>query len=1154
MRSEPERGAVTVRSRGSTRSLAVQGVVLTVLATLLSACGTPDTQDEAMSGRTLRGTPVAKRGPECFPAEPRDLFWEMDQVAGPNGLQPLDFDENGDKRVDDVDEDAHGLTERDAIRGRNTWLVWGGGNETFWGWLQEQGYATTDLMVLLDSRERGNRFKWAGLINQPGLERSTQPFLGLYLDQAKSNGSAVLRPPQGPRGPYHPAPYVPAPEDHDPYGTAPEDSDPYDRHQGEKQRPYYDEAEAERYDAQDRRLPTEVRRPPGCDGEPFTPWTTLAKRKLEWTSGDRDPLHEYIPAIATNRLPRDGLDPSVYGYPSGVFGLRLWLNPDFFADTEDAERARFYWQERVEKTGGRYYTDRTISADPDLVRPFRVSMSCGFCHIGPHPLNPPDDPEAPKWANLSGIIGGQYWDAQPSLGTLLTRNDFLYHFLKSQAPGTVDTSLISTDHINNTNVINAVFDVPARLDRALAKPTEEQSEANLLLPGFEDLGNTTNRRHFPMVLFPGEDSIGVFGALARVYLNIGVFGEQWNRVDNPIIGFTPQRPFSIETNRKNSVFWQVNENYGEPGRAGRVGYLAKFFLLGSSKQVPKSTAPMLLKDAGKDGIDNLKGEKPEEEEAKRVRGRAVFVDHCAICHSSKQPDGFDLVFEREVPGGWTQAPVPPDAQRPVYTLPIDYAHWEDFKHSPGYRDYRERIRWLAGPAPSKDPEKPNEVVPVDRFIEDNFLSNELRIPVTLVGTYSGRAMATNAMRGQVWDNFSSETFKKLPSVGEIGFYNPYEAGLPIPDPLYGTNDSYSDGRESGGPGYFRPASLISLWATAPYFHNNALGIYNQQPSVSGRLDAFEDGIQKLLWSEQRRPGPRISKLPPELPLDPKLHPGDLRLDAGPAGKGDPGYIYRVPVDTELAFAAKFIRPLLEGVLSGYLGLVGGRIAFSVLSLWLWVVLVAGLVLGARRGRGRHLGALLLLVAVAFAVLLAVSGAGGWGGTMLGTIVMLGMGLMTLLSVPAWWLWLGVVALGLLGSWLLLTGRERRRLTSWVFAGLALLSLGAGLWANAYLNGHLAGIRLGPIPRGTPVNLLMNIDPEKTDKLPAAIVALARGIIEVRKQGLTGDAAHAVFEKIAARSLLEASKVPDFVLDRGHWFGEKLSEGQKLELIAFLKTL
>jgi hypothetical protein len=34
-------------------------------------------------------------------------------------------------------------------------------------------------------------------------------------------------------------------------------------------------------------------------------------------------------------------------------------------------------------------------------------MSCGFCHVGPHPLNPPADPENPEWKNLSSVIGNQ---------------------------------------------------------------------------------------------------------------------------------------------------------------------------------------------------------------------------------------------------------------------------------------------------------------------------------------------------------------------------------------------------------------------------------------------------------------------------------------------------------------------------------------------------------------------------------------------------------------------------------------------------------------------------------------------------------------------------------------------------------------------------
>jgi len=36
-----------------------------------------------------------------------------------------------------------------------------------------------------------------------------------------------------------------------------------------------------------------------------------------------------------------------------------------------------------------------------------IRVSCGFCHIGPHPLNPPANPEEPEWKNLSGVIGGQ---------------------------------------------------------------------------------------------------------------------------------------------------------------------------------------------------------------------------------------------------------------------------------------------------------------------------------------------------------------------------------------------------------------------------------------------------------------------------------------------------------------------------------------------------------------------------------------------------------------------------------------------------------------------------------------------------------------------------------------------------------------------------
>jgi hypothetical protein len=1121
--------------------------------------------DEAKGGKTVRGTPVAPRTEYCFPAEPRDLFWQMDQVVWKKGgLEPLDFDENQDGVVDN--------SERDAIRGRNTWLLWGGGNEAFWGFLQEQGFGLTDFLILMDSRQRANRFKTAGLINQPGFETSKETILGLYLDKAKGeNGrDALLRPPQ------------PRDENGNVIWT------PYKPNYGNR----YD-AEPEYYDAQGRKLENPVYRPtppPNHYTELFEPWTTPAERAKAWEEENKgkppakDPWEDYVPQTVREKLSYDGLDPQVYGYPSGIFGLRLMLNPDFFAKTDAAAEARKYWKKQVEATNGRYYTDPGIHADPKLIRPFRPTMSCGFCHVAQHPLNPPVRDDEPEWENLSSIIGAQYWDPQPAFGNLLRRQSFLYHFLKSQAPGSVDTSLVSTDHINNTNVINPIFDVPSRLVRAMEKPTETQDFDNLLLPSIEDPETSDNpngnvrERHFPMVLGPGEDSVGVFGALARVPLNIGVFSEEWMRTGNLILGYTPQRPFRIAVNRANSVFWNVNEKY-------RVPYMAKFFELGASGNVAKSTAPMRLKyaqevlrdsqrnpildGAGKPSRELL-GKKVLDQEATAdptlvARGREAFLNNCAICHSSKQPKGYDLRFEREMASGWDNAPVPTGKNALIYTLPMEYRNWEDYKKSPSYKDYLAHLRAMpevaATPAPGDE----------DPFITNNFLSNELRIPITLTGTYSGRAMATNAMANHVWDNYSSRTFKDLKSVGNIRYFNPYHpnAAAVKLDP-FGTNDEYNDGRIKGGPGYFRPATLISIWATAPFFHNNALGIYTHDTSVKGRLIGFDDAIRKLLWNAQRPryerdyEGEKVTYVPP----------GDLRPDGSAAATNDPGYIYRLPVDTYVQFQPGFIPLIINGLLNGLFGPSLGGIVFCFLTFWLWVILVVLLAVLAIRAKARHAGVFLLLLALILAVALAFSGATGYGGTVVGALM---MGMAGMLQYSSVWLWCIVGVLGI-GGFILSMAREDKKgpvrvLVRAMFFVIALAVLFVGILTNKFLNGRLPdvnpliavlpnkllnapykGISVGPIPRGTPVNLIMNLDPEKRAQSAQALVALVRAIGEIKQQGLTGEAAYQVLAKRAGPALIAASKVPDMVLDRGHWFGEFLTDKDKEALIAFLKTL
>ena len=44
----------------------------------------------------------------------------------------------------------------------------------------------------------------------------------------------------------------------------------------------------------------------------------------------------------------------------------------------------------------RFYNDPDYYLSKELVRPYRVGMSCGFCHVGPNPEKPPANPEAPQ--------------------------------------------------------------------------------------------------------------------------------------------------------------------------------------------------------------------------------------------------------------------------------------------------------------------------------------------------------------------------------------------------------------------------------------------------------------------------------------------------------------------------------------------------------------------------------------------------------------------------------------------------------------------------------------------------------------------------------------------------------------------------------------
>ena len=104
-----------------------------------------------------------------------------------------------------------------------------------------------------------------------------------------------------------------------------------------------------------------------------------------------------------------------------------------------------------------------------------------------------------------------------------------------------------------------------------------------------------------------------------------------------------------------------------------------------------------------------------------------------------------------------------------------------------------------------------------------------------------------------------------------------------------------------------------------------------------------------------------------------------------------------------------------------------------------------------------------------------------------------------------------------------------------------------------------GIEIGPIPKGTPINLLSNMDLEQKREVLKVLVKAKRDLKSLPKDPSDAEARAAFADLVDP--MLELSKCRDFVVNRGHYFGTKyfreepgLSDADKLALIEFLKTM
>jgi hypothetical protein len=624
--------------------------------------------DSPKPGQVVDEAKAAGREASSFPAAQDDYFHDMD------GGVALTADE---------------------IAGRNTWVLWTGGNDRFWDGLTATTFGGFDLLKIVTSHpgqkfSRDTRWNWLGVINEPCFDQAKAPDpkrYGLWLDVRTGS----------------------------------------------------------------------------CPADPFAD-------------------EKKYPGVAIGARGKDGLPVgSYYGEPTGIVGLRLFPNPAFDA------KAKAAWDPE------RYYTDPSYYNSKDLVRPYRVGMSCGFCHVGPSPVHPPADPAHPAWADLSSTVGAQYMWVDRLFIYDGREDNFFFQLVHTYRPGSMDTSLISTDNINNARTMNAIYNVGPRMAIAKRWGLETLTGGQLnnkQLNDYVSSGPLTqyfvkpDTVYTPRVLKDGSDSVGILGALNRVYLNIGLFSEEWLLHFNAVAGGKPITPIEISVAEKNSSYWQATE--------AATPATALFFL--------KAGKPDYLEDApgGKTYLST--------DENQLARGRVVFAETCARCHSSKAPRpvaGLD-------PSGC--------AGRDYMTCWNRYWAWTKTD------EYKAQMRTIV--------ESPD-------FLDDNFLSTDVRVPVTLLQTNACSPLATNALAGNIWDNFSSQSYKDLPSVGTITVHDPF-TGAPKPYVM-----------PAGGRGYTRPPSLISLWSTAPFLLNNSVGPFEADPSVAGRMRVFDASIEQMLWPEKR---------------------------------------------------------------------------------------------------------------------------------------------------------------------------------------------------------------------------------------------------------------------------------------------------------------
>jgi hypothetical protein len=433
--------------------------------------------------------------------------------------------------------------------------------------------------------------------------------------------------------------------------------------------------------------------------------------------------------------------------------------------------------------------------------PVRVAISCAACHAAFDPVHPPADPSRPQWSGISGTVGNQYSMISRVFASGTKKNSFEWQMFIPMSR----PGTTDTSAVPNDLIVNpGTMNAIINLDR---RPTFKDE----LVKRWRPVASCdTSRSSCQQVTYnknSRDQSTRFWELSAR---NEEVHHILKGGEDSAGADLAVQRVY-LSIGLCAEQCWINHQTNLRAFSPGERGFGQTPFDIG---QCRRDCAPWRAnEDRVPDVLTYLKSGRPFD-----LR-EALGADDWQ----------FTTYVERRFGGS---------VARGAKLFAENCAHCHSSQNT---------VKTDGGRLPPQAFDPDSFLKPVTlksgELVRGDWMSNDRSVNAAVVGTYRCRALHTNHKKGHIFEAFGSETYRAKP----------------------GTLTDAQGRLVTGGPGYYRPPSLLSVWAFAPLMHNNAVGPevcgdrsepgceLTFDPSIEGRLTIFERSIDQLFTPPDARP-------------------------------------------------------------------------------------------------------------------------------------------------------------------------------------------------------------------------------------------------------------------------------------------------------------